>query len=313
MRILYSSALHFSLTTVALAFGSLPCYSPNGEELSRPDIKQCADGVSTMCCALNRANPPGSEINEFGFTQDECVPNGVCQSRLISNGVQYTTWWVEGCTNPDPTSSDCLDVCRADRDADGGARLTPCGVPLNGSYNALDDTRGVTRWCCGDSNACCINDFDVLELSRNFTGRFVSSSASSSPTASSTSISTTSSTSSSTASPTSSLAPTENKAPEAGTNGLSSGAKAGIGVGAAVSVMVILLAAFFGYKAYGYRKLAKQREAEEEYSLRPQFHGHEQKYEHAGYMLSEMNATTPPAEMMTLERPMELPETHRHT
>lgn len=226
----------------------------------------------------------------------------------MTDGVAHTDWWAEYCTNADPNNSECLDVCRHTRDAGGGSRMTPCGVPGDGSYNALDETRDVTRWCCGDSDACCTNNIDVIELPRIF-GLAVTSSASSSSTP------TTSSTTSSQASPTSSPTQTETKAPEAGNSGLSTGVKAGIGAGAAVCVIAILLAAFFGRKAYKYRKLAKQREAEGQFALQPRLHGQEQKYAQTDFAPSELHATTtaPPAEMPTAEQPRapsELPGSH---
>ncbi|KAK7184473.1 uncharacterized protein CC84DRAFT_1217372 [Paraphaeosphaeria sporulosa] len=310
MRVFPSLVLCSCLATAVLAFGSSSCYYANGTEISNTEIKQCSDGVTTVCCALNRENTPGNETNEMGWTQDECVPNGLCQNRYMTDGVPQTTWWLEYCTNPDPTSSECLDVCRHTRDAAGGSRMTPCGASSNGGYNALDDTRDSTRWCCGDSDSCCTNNIDVVELPRNFTGHAVTSSASSSS-----STPTASSTSSSQASPTSSPTPTDTKASEAGNNGLSTGVKAGIGAGAAVGVIAILLAAFFGRKAYGYRKLAKQREAEDKYALQPHLYGQEHKYAHTDFAPSELysNTSTHPAEMPSSEQPRaptELPGSH---
>jgi hypothetical protein len=140
MRVLSSLALGSSISTSVLAFGSSPCYIPNGTDLNslgNSEIKQCSSGVSTMCCSLNRINPPGNESSEMGWTQDECLPNGLCQNRYLSHGVPYASWWVEACTNPDPSSSDCLDVCRGKRDRGGGALLTPCGVA---------GTEAITPW-----------------------------------------------------------------------------------------------------------------------------------------------------------------------
>ncbi|KAJ4287741.1 hypothetical protein N0V90_012445 [Kalmusia sp. IMI 367209] len=68
-----------------------------------------------------------------------------------------------------------------------------------------------------------------------------------------------------------------NTTAKAGNNGLSTGAKAGIGVGAAVGAIAIMLAAFFGHKAYGYRKLAKEREVEDQHALQSSIYEHEQK------------------------------------
>ncbi|KAF2451078.1 hypothetical protein P171DRAFT_516804 [Karstenula rhodostoma CBS 690.94] len=308
MRLLSSLTLCSSLAPAVLAYGSSTCYYANGTEITNTEFRQCSDGVTTICCALGRENTPGNETNEMGWTQDECLPNGLCQNRLRIGGVAQTYWWVEYCTNPDPTSSECLDVCRHTRDSAGGSIMTPCGVSRDGSYNALDDTRDVTRWCCGESDACCTNNIGVVELPRKFTGNAITSSASSSS-----STPTASSTTSSQASLTSSPAPTDTKTPEAGNNGLSTGVKTGIGIGAAVGVIAILLAAFFGRKAYGYRKLVKQREAEDKYALQPPLYGHEQNHANTNYAPSELYATTTPAEMPTSEPPRpprELPGSH---
>ncbi|KAF1976649.1 hypothetical protein BU23DRAFT_31531 [Bimuria novae-zelandiae CBS 107.79] len=335
MQFLFFPVFFTLLPTIVLGFGHRPCYYANGTQTRSEEVRQCSNGVSTICCTLNRENKPGSELNETGgWTQDECLPNGLCQNRHMYNGVSKTNWWLEYCTNPDPTTRECLDVCRQTRDSAGGSRMTPCGESGDGSYNALLDERETTRWCCGDSDACCTNNIGVVELPKKFTGRAIKSSISlpsPSPTSSrvrssqtltqisstqisSTQISSTqiSSTqiSSTQISLTPSPTPTESKAPEAEAGGLSPGLKATIGVGAAVGISAILLAAFFGHKTYEYRKQAKQRETQESYALQADIYGAKHIYAHSGFVPSELSPISPPAELPSphpFRSPSELP------
>src|SRR5690242_11383979 len=52
-----------------------------------------ADGPSTICCAINRDQPPWGNIS-LGYTRDECLPNGLCQNRITTNEGQPVTTWV---------------------------------------------------------------------------------------------------------------------------------------------------------------------------------------------------------------------------
>lgn len=293
-----SLLLHFSTLILGQVFGDAPCYYANGTMMRPSEVRQCSTGVSTICCTINRPNPPGNETTEAGWTQDECLPNGLCQNRAMSHGKRKTAWWVEYCTNPDVTSTDCLDICRSTRDGNGGSLITPCGEAGDGSYNALDDERETTRWCCGGSDACCTNNIGVIELPRNFTGRAIASSTSTStvpPTSTSTTPPTTTRTSSQ-VSVTSEATPTASNVPYAENDGLSSGAKAGIGIGTAVGIIAILLAAFFGHKAYEYRKLAiGHQHAGTSQTLQSQYQNGKHGYTQFGVPPAELHS--PPAEL----------------
>lgn len=137
-------------------------------------------------------------------------------------------------------SSNCLDVCRETRNADGDTWMTPCFEKDDGSYGYRNYMRHTTSWCCGGSNACCTNGVGVVTLPTNFTRRAVSTATSSSATATSTPL------------------PSSLPLPQSVTSGHSTGAKAGIGVSAAVGAIAAFLALFFGHKAYSYKKQTKK-------------------------------------------------------
>lgn len=50
------------------------------------------DGPGTICCALNRSQPPWGNFS-LGPTRDDCLPNGLCQNRITtSEGERVTTF-----------------------------------------------------------------------------------------------------------------------------------------------------------------------------------------------------------------------------
>ena len=114
--LLFSLSLTFaSLFSIA----SCMCYVPNGSAVLnwgpnsafQPCSHDPSDPLSTICCALNRANPSGGSIF-YGPTQDICLPSGLCQNILIdANGDTVYEYWRDYCTVDDYTSSKCLDVC----------------------------------------------------------------------------------------------------------------------------------------------------------------------------------------------------------
>jgi len=64
------------------------CYDAKGTVLDsgHNEYGPCSDpGLSTICCGINRPNPPGGDASN-GFTKDECLPNGLCQNRVMKNG-----------------------------------------------------------------------------------------------------------------------------------------------------------------------------------------------------------------------------------
>lgn len=82
----------------ALTSAQGKCRFGNGTLL--PDIAEwniyqpCpgTDGSTTICCAIGRSNPPWGNISQ-GYTQDDCLPNGLCQNRLTeTDGSKKTTW-----------------------------------------------------------------------------------------------------------------------------------------------------------------------------------------------------------------------------
>lgn len=198
-----SCMCYVSNGSAVLNWGSNSAYQPCSRDSSNP--------LSTICCAINRSNPPGGNIAN-GFTQDICLPSGLCQNILVdANGDTVYTYWRDYCTVNDYTSSKCLDVCtgNGEASADGTAEVTPCGT---------NDT--VTKWCCDHNNtACCFEDSaQNIPVSLG-----VSSTSSSSTTTSASATTTTIPTPSST---TSSNSNNNN-------TGLTTGDKAGIGVGVA--------------------------------------------------------------------------------
>ena len=123
----------------------------------------------------------------------------------------------------------------------GDVNVTPC-----------DGTDSSEYWCCGNSTACCGDDasFGKEKVDRVFLGIISSSSMSSIASSTSTSMPLSSSSPSSTSTPSPTTTP-----PNDDSGGLSTGAKAGIGVGAAFGVIALLaLGAFIGRRSYKKKK-----------------------------------------------------------
>ena len=109
-----------SLTLASLfPIASCMCYVSNGSavlnwgsnSVYQPCSKDSSNPLSTICCAINRDNPSGGNIAN-GFTQDICLPSGLCQNILVdANGDTVYAYWRDYCTVNDYTSSKCLDVC----------------------------------------------------------------------------------------------------------------------------------------------------------------------------------------------------------
>lgn len=246
---------------IALAAAQGKCRFPNGTFL--PDdpawniYQPCLaeNGPVTTCCALARSNPPYGNIS-LGYTQDECLPNGVCMNRITSNeGERITTWvsfnfllvqcarrltrvyqFIDYCTEngQKDEATKCANVCSTG-DEELTAKITPC-----------DGTKNSTKWCCGASTDCCSGDSDVkpVELAQ-ILGAVSSSVVSVSASATS---SATSSSSQASASGVASAAPTAADT-GSGSKGLSGGAIAGIVVGALAGLALIAAALFFARRA----------------------------------------------------------------
>ncbi|KAJ4299946.1 hypothetical protein N0V90_005194 [Kalmusia sp. IMI 367209] len=191
----------------------------------------------------------------------------------------------------------------------GSKRVIPC----SGKNNSI-------TWCCGDSDACCTStdQADLFSLSPTFLASAVSStsSASSSPPITS-SIPTTTSTvpPSSTAPPISSSTNTivyPTTTPE--NTGLSTGAKAGIGIGAVAGAIFLVAIGIWISKAMAWRKDAQAAKAQNNVgyynsgyynSDAEGLYNHPQKYAY----YAEADATTPPTEVLSYRDPVEVPDT----
>jgi len=242
-QVFLASIYLLSFITTILAHD---CFFANGTSLpDAPPYDQTApckeDGLTTICCALNRTNKPGGNLRD-GYTADECLSNGLCQNRIVDNGEMKTEYWLNFCTDSDITSGKCLDLCREYRLDGGSAQITPC----NGSSTS-------ERWCCGSKTTCCTNNIDVIELPATFNGKAVTVSnklASTRTTSTGTSTPTAVTTSTNTSPTGSSMS----QSTQSEKIGLSSGAKAGIGVGVTLGVLALVGAAFFVFKALSWRK-----------------------------------------------------------
>jgi hypothetical protein len=125
-----------------------------------------------------------------------------------------------------------------------GAIMTPC-----------DDTAGSLKWCCGVDKSCCNDPTQVKTLPFEFRGALpnttpgvtapVSTSAASSTLSSVASTTTTGAAASETTGP-----PKEDKS----SGSLSTGAKAGIGIGAALGGLALLALGFFVARRTGHKK-----------------------------------------------------------
>ncbi|KAF1840644.1 uncharacterized protein K460DRAFT_359226 [Cucurbitaria berberidis CBS 394.84] len=252
-----------SLALVLLARTTLAqsglCFWPNGtvlpDERNYNEYQPCTSGPSRVCCGTNRPNPAGGDPGK-GFTADECLPNGLCQNRVTTNGVGKTSWWIDFCADSDPNSSNCLHVCDQSRNSFGNTPLTPC------TGRADSD-----RWCCGGDNACCTSNVGVVKLAQVLGGALSSSVVSSatsratsraSSAASSASAAASSASASASTSGTGASATTTSATPEQTKkkSGLSGGAIAGIVIGAIAGLALLAAAIFFARRAAIYKKKA---------------------------------------------------------
>ncbi|KAF2175875.1 hypothetical protein K469DRAFT_609226 [Zopfia rhizophila CBS 207.26] len=211
-------ALPITLAALATLFstGSATCYWPTGNETYSRDATEhmrCSNDTTsplhTICCALNRTNLSGGDIKD-GRTNDVCLPNGICQNKVLNHGTLQVSYWRETCTEQDWKKGLCLDVCSDDWTSGNGttgAIMTPC-----------DGTAGSLRWCCGVDTSCCKDDKKVKLIPFEFRGAIPNTAAASSapwPIATSPSS-------------------------QGDDDGLSTGAKAGIGVSAGIGGLALV-------------------------------------------------------------------------
>lgn len=194
------------------------CYWPNGTDRNdaagarSPDQFYAAchpDAKASMCCAIG----PARQSNP-----DMCTSNGLC---LGPDGV---TWWRESCTDQSWTDPACVQLYvngtyDGRQNSGNDVSLTMCP---DGSY--CPGIRGAATPCCNNNQGYFIlTNLTVTQQNPN-----TSPSVSISP-ATSTSIA---------SSPSSTVAPAS--LPASPSSGLSTGAKAGIGIGAAIAALAIL-------------------------------------------------------------------------
>ena len=103
-----------------LATVSATCYWPTGNATYDRDAYEhipCSNDTTsplqTICCALNRTNISGGDKLQ-GRTSDVCLPNGICQNKVLDHGTLQTSYWRETCTEKDWKKGLCLDVCADD-------------------------------------------------------------------------------------------------------------------------------------------------------------------------------------------------------
>ncbi|KAF2473535.1 uncharacterized protein BDR25DRAFT_123754 [Lindgomyces ingoldianus] len=228
------------------------CYFSNGTIVTDPIYEACPN-VPTVCCALNRSNPPGGDIAD-GETADECLPNGVCQNRFVSNGSSYTRYYRDYCTEPNWESGKCLNICIENALS---VPIAPC-----------NKTSTSKNWCCGPDRDCCSKDSNLprhllpatLDVSfspnRATSTSFASTSHISPPLSTSTSYSSMSTSllalTVASASSYVSLTPTNaltTPSPVARGIELSTSAKVGIGVGVGIAAVVLIGLGFFVAKS----------------------------------------------------------------
>ncbi|KAH8723736.1 hypothetical protein GQ44DRAFT_297559 [Phaeosphaeriaceae sp. PMI808] len=160
---------------------------------------------------------------------DTCLPIGLCQSQIDKK------LYREGCIKQNWDEGGCQELCSKEREVqkDDNVLVTPCG----------GDTTS-TEWCCGSSDDCCSpgSDLPRYTLARKFGDPIPTSSRSSSSTPFM-------------ISSTSAPATSERTIPSR--NGLSPGAKAGVGVGTAIGVTIFIGLGLFYLKAMQWRKMSK--------------------------------------------------------
>lgn len=85
------------------------CYRPNGT--SSDEVQPCPENIGVKtCCALGHGNPPGSDKSK-GPTNDECLPNGLCENNVLVNGKPERSWWRNFCTDSEFGANNCLQAC----------------------------------------------------------------------------------------------------------------------------------------------------------------------------------------------------------
>lgn len=230
LRIFEKSILLGAFLSLYITAVSASCYAPNGTVMLAEN-QPCNNvgGSYSMCCATNRTSDA-----------DMCQQDGLCYN---PNGDYY---WREGCTDPTWTSEACSLLCRS-------GPVNP-NDPSIGDYSmgsaplTICDDESI---CCGYQNFtdCCNKN---LGTRINANGQPISGSSSSisySTTTNANGQPTSSSSSSiSHGTITSSPGSTSPQTPlrsQSSSEGLSTGAKVGIGIGIPAALLLGAVAGFF--------------------------------------------------------------------
>ncbi|PVI02531.1 hypothetical protein DM02DRAFT_612929 [Periconia macrospinosa] len=230
-----SSPLLFLLSSLLLSStASALCFRPNGSVDANPEYVPCSTDLSSplsnICCATNRPEERGPDI---------CTPNGLCQVGVKKGEKpRDPTWTKPQCKNKDWKG--CMEVCGQD----DMAFVTPCDTAAGNSSR---------RWCCGYQNTDCCNEDTKLAietLALKFGDPINPTSSSLSPISLPTAATGVSSLSPPPLAPTNPSSPTSSNANTAQEikpedEGISTGAKAGLGIGIALAILAILAAGYF--------------------------------------------------------------------
>ena len=282
-----SRFLFVHLALLPYAVLAQTCYNTAGIAITDPEVVPCAiSPVKSLCCYSNRTLPAGGP-HEKGNTADECLASGICQNRFTFEGKPGTTYWLEHCTDRDIESGNCMDICRSSRGPSGTAMITPC-----------DGTNKSEKWCCGDTTACCANaNRDLVTFPMEFVGMINGTIASLVTTPTPTPTPTPGFVSSATTTTGTPLPTSTSSAPSAApqNTGLSTGAKAGIAIGAVLGVLALIGVGFFARKALAWKKEAEGARAA---NLNTPSYAdlYPSKYEHSGFAPTEL-PSNPPAEL----------------
>jgi len=91
-----SSTLSFAFARQVVA----ACYYADSSLVTDLDYQPCnsASGPTSMCCATNRTNAPGTGRD----VRDSCLPNGLCQNVYVdSQGREHYDYFRDSCSSPD--------------------------------------------------------------------------------------------------------------------------------------------------------------------------------------------------------------------
>ncbi|XP_014551177.1 hypothetical protein COCVIDRAFT_42485 [Bipolaris victoriae FI3] len=212
-------AFHLLLVISQITSAAGYCYSRNGTTLLNAAFQPCNNTTKySACCMTNH-----SGAGDIGIADDVCMENGLCQNYAVYNGNNEgeQVWSRQGCTDPLWNSPYCLgDVCNKPEYADKWGNV--------GVHNC-----GGENWCCGEKT-CCNDESNIFELAATVgpISTIISATPSVTPFLSATP--------SSSAITLSTLTPTPSSVLEGNVSsgGLSAVAKAGIGVGIAVFVIL---------------------------------------------------------------------------